>query len=85
VSRQQPFDAVKPGAESFYRSISFLARSKLTEYYLLLAGRILGRRGCWLGFDGLCPAVKTRVIMMAPEVCAVVSAMAQALEPFLLA
>jgi hypothetical protein len=61
----------------------FLARNKLPEYYLVLAARVSGRRGCCVGFDGLCPAVKTRFTTIAPEVCAVVSATTQAAGGFL--
>jgi hypothetical protein len=65
--------------------ISFLARNELPEYYLLLAGHYsLGEYVC-LGFDGLYPAVKTRVTMMAPQVCAGVATSAHAAELFLLA
>jgi len=65
--------------------ISFLARNELPEYYLLLAGHNSASEYVCLGFDGLYPAVKTRVTMMAPKVCAGVATPAQATELFLLA
>jgi hypothetical protein len=62
--------------------ISSLARNGLPEYYLLLAGPDSCGEYVGSGFYGLYPEVKTRVAMMAPEICAEVSTPAQATELF---
>jgi hypothetical protein len=74
-----------PVLNRFTLQFLFLPETNFLNIIFCSAVAFLGRRACWLGFDGLCPAVKTRVITMAPEVCALVFAMVQAPELFLLA
>ena len=69
----QLVSAAKPRAESFYTRISSLAREHIPEYYFLLAARKFEQRDLSLGVDGLCPAVTSRAITIAPEFFAVVS------------